>query len=622
MFPSASAPRAGSGQGGHSSASTWSCVAILIGAFLAVCGSKWELLATWGSEHPLLDEWEGTVNQVLLPWLRGELAVSNLWHPTNEHHIIWTRLTTLGLTWLNEQWDQRLVAAFNVLLFAIGFLMPLWMLARHVSAFSFAACAVFFAWFLGLDFNWGNVLYGFQSPFYFLVLSTFGCFWLCVFQEPFSPRWFLGIAIGVMGLGSMASWFLCFPITALLLVVRSIIHRRFSARLALALLLLGLLVVAGFLTVGAGGWGDSMRARTFGEFTYALVSVLAWPLHGLPWGSGVVLQLPMIVLIARWMRRGAPADIDAMLCALMLWVLLQGVSIATGRGHELVATVSRYQDIYGIGILANACAIARLVHFLPRAVVVAGASAWIVLLVPAMHRVSQDTFHLRCQSWKTGRELHHLRAYAQTANRENLLNAPSGDFFTHPQSLLSIVDKPELRGWLPASFSASPLLLPLDRSTGFSLHRSPHPAQTLLPPVLWVSRDGGVSFVSQPFGPDRLPTIRLEVLRLEGSGAAFVSIVSTDGLSRSEAMASLLPGQRACVWLPWPATDQPCRLEVNSPQNVGRLAFTPPVFAGKWSLFSERLLVSAVWIRFAGLACMAAGILGLLRWSQGSSGTA
>ena len=92
---------------------------LLASLFLLIIGAKFSLIATYGSDLPYWDQWDGEAANLYRPYLQGKLGVGQLFSAHNEHRIFFTRLFALGLLEINDrQWDARLETVANALLHA------------------------------------------------------------------------------------------------------------------------------------------------------------------------------------------------------------------------------------------------------------------------------------------------------------------------------------------------------------------------------------------------------------------------------------------------------------------------------------------------------------------------
>ena len=143
-----------------------------VALLLLVAGTRLVLAAAYASPVPFWDQWDAEGANLLAPWLDGTLPASRWFDAHNEHRVLWTRLLTLGLFEANGgQWDN-LVAALANCVFP-GLLAALLYAGLHGGLASRSTRAVLFVglMLLGvLPFGWENLVVGFQSQFFLMVL--------------------------------------------------------------------------------------------------------------------------------------------------------------------------------------------------------------------------------------------------------------------------------------------------------------------------------------------------------------------------------------------------------------------------------------------------------------------
>jgi len=93
--------------------------------------------------------------------------------------------------------------------------------------------------------GWYNTVIGFQSQFHFLLLCAFGHLALTLSSAPRQARWWVGQAVGVAGLFSMASGFLSGAALIAIAALRACKRREAGVRLWANLAVGAALIAAG-----------------------------------------------------------------------------------------------------------------------------------------------------------------------------------------------------------------------------------------------------------------------------------------------------------------------------------------------------------------------------------------
>ena len=91
-------------------------VILFVSLFLILIGSRAIVINHDGNSTPFWDEWDGDAANLLLPYLRGNLALGDLFSRHNEHIIFFTRLLTLAIFTLSGYWDVILQMIANAFL--------------------------------------------------------------------------------------------------------------------------------------------------------------------------------------------------------------------------------------------------------------------------------------------------------------------------------------------------------------------------------------------------------------------------------------------------------------------------------------------------------------------------
>lgn len=325
---------------------------------------RWAIFDGYGMDLPEWDQWDAEGLNLLAPWFSNDHFFRALFTPHNEHRVVLTKLLNLSLTLANGQWDQRLEVVVNALLPA-GLAVILFQLARrHLAAFTLAPLWIFLAICFGLPFAWENMLAGFHSQQFFLVVLALGTIALLPFSRPGSLRWWLGVACAILGFFSMGSGFFA-AVVVIVVIGVLLLHRETTLRAALPTLILCLaLSVIGWVTRHEVGQHIPLRAKTVSEFLLTIVRSLQWPAPLSEWFA-LVLWLPWTWLTLRLLRQAQTTPLPQRMFGYFIvglgsWVWLQFLATAYARGAGAPPPASRYLDTVLLGLIANALSLAWL----------------------------------------------------------------------------------------------------------------------------------------------------------------------------------------------------------------------------------------------------------------------
>jgi hypothetical protein len=589
----------------------------LAGGCLAF-GAKLALVHYCGSDVPYGDEWDAVGNALLVPRALGTLGAADFLKPHNEHRIVLTRLLNYSLASFNGQWDPLLEMTVNAAMHAAFCAALLVFARRFASGLRYACAALVITALFVLPFDWENTTHGLQSQFYLLEWGAFGMLLLCVPAAPLGPRWWAGWLAGAASLGTMSSGFMAAATVLLMLAVRVSLERRLSLRDAGAAALLVVLCVAGLVAASHVPGHDILRADSPWRWLAAAAAALSWPVRGWP-VAFVVLQLPAAVLILRRLRARQMAGDEAVLIALAVWTWMQVGALAYERAMMGMPTSSRYTDLYAVGLVANALALAVLwTRGSPSRAWGSLAIVWIALFSLGLwgesRRAHADV--LADLPRIKNQERLHIRAYMDTGDRAALLSAPAGELpYPIAESLARMLADPAVRSMLPMGIRPAVALSPGEGSGGFEAAAAPDPAPKPSGRV-WIARKGPARFVSRPLPRDTLPFLHVAVCGSPDLDASVLRLESASNIEPDEAFP--LQGGR------WHASDVPVprdsavRVVADIPPGDHWFAFAEPVELGRESRLDHWLLrrsgaVAAVSGTLFGAALLALLGLDLLR---------
>ena len=361
-------------------------VTLFAGALLCVFGSQLTVLDHYGTDLPFQDDWGKVADFVLAPLLEGNPAwLPAALLPHNEHRIYFTIGSEVLLTLVSGQWDARQQCVLSALLHAvIAACLALFAYRRLPRPLSSVAAGLVIA-LAAVPLAWDNVVWGFQSQFYFLIgFSLLGMDGLL--REKFSAPWFLGLLAMVCALVAMGSGFLCAGVVLPLLLRDTLADRRAWFTNWASLIAAAAVFLLGWHFRFEPPWHAGLRAENGTDFLTYAVHCLAWPLPKFAL-LGALFYSPLLVLGARWLLRGAPPGEAGHTMKFILaaggWALLHIAALAYARGQGGGFPANRYGDVFLVGLVANAYALCVLAGKSERTGWVVWAAAWLAVLVCA-----------------------------------------------------------------------------------------------------------------------------------------------------------------------------------------------------------------------------------------------
>lgn len=430
-----------------------------IALFLIIWGVKLAVIDRFGSDVPQQDQWwrEGAIT--FIPWLEhGD------WHGAftahNEHRIVPTLLLNLALLLGGGQWDARVQLVVNAALHAsIAVGLFVWAARRLARVWAIATAAVA-ALVFAPPIVWENLLWGFQSQFYFVIgfsLLAIGG----LLASAFSLWWWVGLAAGSLAIVSLGSGFLWIvPVTSIVLFRLKHDPRRVRALIALSVAIS--LAAFGATIRGHAPWNDELRAHGMGPFLLFTVRNLAWPLRSQPWFA-LIVWLPWLALLFLRFRSSCADDArienettrDYVLAG-GAWILLQAVAISLARGGRWHIP-TRYGDLIAPGIVFSFWALALLATRWRGARSTWVAAAWFCAITLSLGIAAEKTWRIDLPKQKQESTTieEDLRRFVLTDDAAAVTDkpwslSPNPDW---PVRAVSVLRHPLIRERLPSSIA-------------------------------------------------------------------------------------------------------------------------------------------------------------------------
>ncbi|MFC1461552.1 hypothetical protein ACFLQR_03420 [Verrucomicrobiota bacterium] len=431
----------------------------VIALFLIIFGSKLWLIREFGSDLPYWDQWRAEAGDLLIPWANKSLSIGAFFKPHNEHRIVFTRLLSMTLVMLNQQWDARLATVVNAGIHSLSAVILLWLMVRLIGPRALGPGLLAIALTFSLPFSWENTLAAFQSQFYFLFLFSLIAIALLVLNRPMSIAWLAGLVVGLACIFTMAAGLLAVCAVFLLVILRTIRGRLDWKAGAVTLIGCAVIIIIGLLLTVTVEGHDRYRTHSIITFVTALGRNLAWPNTNYPW-LALLNVLPLALLAFHYMRsRQTDLRAEEMTLALGLWVILEAAATAYARGGNGTSVSWRYMDILSLGMVVSAFSIVllttryklrgRMARIRP-----AVFAAWAVLCVIGLTNLSSEAVQTVIPHRKTYYDLQvaHTKAFVATDDIRHLENKNGEEIpYPCPYYLAGILRNPVIRELLPAS---------------------------------------------------------------------------------------------------------------------------------------------------------------------------
>lgn len=435
--------------GGLQHTQLWS--ATLLATFCIILGSKFFVIGLAGSVVPYWDQWNAEGDLLYGPYAAGGYTPGSLFSAHNEHRIFFTRVTGLLELEILGYWDPIVQMIVNAIIHTCAIVMILVLMGQALSIGQRMAVALFAGILVSIPFSHENLLWGFQSQFYFLLGSSAVSLYLISTSPSWTGRWYLGVVAGVLSFFCMASGAVTLIAAALLCAFQIWCKQRRLHREAFAILLLLALAGAGVLLTPQIAAHQALKAHSITQFAVSLAATSSWPAAPSIFFP-LLIYAPLIALAAQLLRERPRLDARIWFClALGLWVVLQLASIAHARAIAPLA--SRYFDIHVLGLVLNFAALLYVLARVQRPDRMAPilAFGWVLVisvavLINAVRILPGEIRHKQIVN-ETYQDV--VTRYVTTRDPKVFVDRPASDFPYPDQAYLQrLLDQKQIRGLL------------------------------------------------------------------------------------------------------------------------------------------------------------------------------
>lgn len=419
-------------------------VVLLMAIACTVFGARLVVISAFGSSVPVLDQWGAEGRMLYLPYLKGTLSVADLFASHNGHRIVITRLLALGHLELAGEWNTRLEMVLGALVLTVfvtwlaALLMPVVAQDRQL----LLACFIALVFAFPIDYE--NTVWGFQSQVYLSLLAGLAALVAFASAKSFSPRWFGGLAAGILAYFTFATGVAALSAAVMLVSLQLATNTRKRCRREIAAVVVVAAIALALIVWGAGSTKTMSSLWTFaaGLGIFAALTLL---------GAIPILWFCRLTL----MRRPSVSDRDWLMVGLSAWVAIQLALFAYGRG---ILVAPRYMGVvllvYPIALVAVLVRSERNRSTMRERSQVR-LFTW-VLTVVGVVAVAGCASVIACSYWAKGADQQRadVRAYLVTGDVADLREQGARNFGTvlvlpDAEGLALILQNPDLRAILP-----------------------------------------------------------------------------------------------------------------------------------------------------------------------------
>lgn len=576
---------------------------LLAGFALLIFGGKLWFISAAGSDLPTWDQWDSESEITLRPWLEGRLDASLIFLPHNEHRVITAKLYVLGLFAANRQWSMFVETTANAAVHTLSALLLLLLARRWLTGPWLIPFGGLLVLLFTLPFSYENTLFGFQVPFYLLLLFSLGQIVLTLSHDRFGWRWWGGLGCGVLAIATLASGFLASLAVLAVLGHRLMREHRWSAQQGVTAALMVALAVAGWLMKSDVPGHEELKAHSLGRFAHGFLELLAWPGSvAFPWA--LLLFVPAAGFVVRRLRSRSTSPDEAVLLGLLSWVLLQCLATAYARGGGLVLA-PRYFDLLSLNVALGFIFLARLWSGRLHRVL---AAAWLLAVLGCLGDQSLIIWHDQVlpNIYFQERQIFNVRAFLRTGDPSHLLGKPWGEVpYPDPAALVQRLSPVSIQSVMPPSVRRPVAIV--DRATGMP-RAVPEPLLATTSEIAastW-KLPGAFHWRSAVQSAGALPVLRFRVAgHLGGPGRALRLVVKSTAGEAEVTPDSAPGGQWKTVNVFRPAGAW--WVEATDEDPHAWFAFTQPIEVGRLTWCAEKLLKHHFTVLLGGFGLLAAG---------------
>jgi hypothetical protein len=318
---------------------------IIFSIFLIIYLFKYLLIENFGVNVPLGDQWDAEAFLLYKPYLEGNLHFFDLFSQHNEHRIFCTRILNLSIFIINNyKWDTILTMKIQALILSS---IPTFILffylkyAKKYSIFTIIFLLIIFCLPIGYE----NLLWGFQSQFYFMIFFSFISFYFATSPLVSSSKTILIIVICLLSYLNVASGFISSLIVSIIFCFRYLKTQKKSFLLKSFLFFFqGCLLFTFIIPVNAHKF---LKSQDIFDFINSIELILKWPFKEYSI-MFFLLWIPIFFILFNYLINYKKIkNINLFYISIIIWIIVQIMGISYARGGKILTLIqNRYTDIF------------------------------------------------------------------------------------------------------------------------------------------------------------------------------------------------------------------------------------------------------------------------------------
>lgn len=430
---------------------------LAFGIFLIVVGARFWVIDRYSVNVPTNDALIKECQWLEAAILNGEPWLGNFLKPHNEHRLYVSLGVSAGLTLLGRQWDNRVQSGVGGLVYAAALAVQFLIACRHLPKSRWAIVAAIMLAFGASLMAWQNIVSGFQTSFYFLILfSCVAIYAACQDRAGIGLR-FVGAVCGLLALFTMGSGFLwTVPAIGGIMLVSSGRRNGRVTPWVVSVLFSFAILCTGLFLMYSPPWHEVLRAKTIADFATYFIHCLAWPTSHhetllLFWHGPLVVFI--IVSLGSRTYRQAPI----FFVLLYAWCIMNIGGLAYGRGSGGGFPAPRYCDVIAIAMICQAILFLYTVEVAPlphrfRLVGRVCLAAWLLCLGIGLYHVSKEgVVDLDRQRNSLEEIADNIRQFNETGDVEKLHAGPLPLPLSLEDMVVPALSSPGMQAIMPAT---------------------------------------------------------------------------------------------------------------------------------------------------------------------------
>ncbi|MFT4654771.1 MAG: hypothetical protein ACI82S_002429 [Patiriisocius sp.] len=331
-------------------------LALYLGAFLLIFGTRLIVLNDYGSSTPYFSDWE--MGKFLHRFAAGDLGLIDWLTPENQHQMMFAKLSNVVLFAANSyQWDTLNVLILNSFLWTFTALFLIYIARSNRQEINSTSLTVviILVWLIPVSIicsTWAGVTH-FYFMMFFLLIGYWG-----VSHGPDSKYWKIGlVAMASCAFTIGAGIFAVLPLLLIFFYkLKYLTGYIEDIRRTLIPLLIILLIVVGTTAFWPLAEFDTNHyvSRNLGSFFTTFFKTLGWPFIEY-YGLGLLLFSPCVIILVLVLRRSISlTPLTVFVLALNAYMVMQAAGIALARNAAIgIHPAPRYYEFLTLSIVAN-----------------------------------------------------------------------------------------------------------------------------------------------------------------------------------------------------------------------------------------------------------------------------